>query len=285
MQMNDSHHHQHDSHGARHSCMGMNFKKALIAGIVINLIYVGAEFISGMVFDSVGLISDAGHNLSDVVSLILSLASVIVASRSVTSGFTYGYGKSTILVSLVNSILLLFTVVFIVYESIDKFANPRPVAGSIIAWVAALGILVNALTAFLFFSGKDKDINIKGAWLHMIADALVSLGVVISGMVISWTGWSMIDPIMGLIIAGVILASTWGLLCESFRLTLDGVPSGFDTNKILIKMKSVSGVKDVHHLHLWALSTTEVALTAHLVLPCDSSAEEIDKIKNCVNRY
>ena len=276
-----NHHHDH-SHDGDHSSKGQTFKRALIAGIVINMIYVCAEFLAGIVFDSVGLLSDAGHNLSDVASLILSLAAVIIAGRSISKGYTYGYGKSTILASLLNSIILLGTVAFIVYESIEKFSNPRPVTGSVIAWVAALGILVNAATAFLFFSGKDKDLNIKGAWLHMIADALVSSGVVLSGIVISLTGWSVIDPVIGLMIAGVILASTWELLRESFRLTLDGVPQNFDIDKITEMMKSVSGVVEVHHLHLWALSTSETAMTAHLVVSELCSVDEITRIKDQV---
>lgn len=193
------------------------------------------------------------------------------------SRYTYGYKKSTVLVSLLNAIILLVAVGIILAESIEKLRNPQPIAGGVIAWVAGVGILINAFTAFLFLKDKERDLNIKGAYLHLMADALVSVGVVISGVIISYTHWYIIDPIIGIAIAIVILVSTWNLLRDSLRLSLDGVPAGISAEKIRKLLLQVDGVREIHHLHIWALSTTQNALTAHVVV---ASLEDGEAVKN-----
>ena len=191
------------------------------------------------------------------------------------SCYTYGYKKSTILVSLLNAVILLIAVGIIIAESIDKLFHPVSVDGSAIAWTAGVGVVINALTAWLFMKDKDKDLNVKGAYLHMAADTLVSVGVVASGIIITYTGWSIIDPIIGLGIAVIIIVSTWGLLHDSLRLSLDGVPVGIDAQKIQQLIVEQPGVENCHHLHIWALSTTETALTAHVVIDNITQLEEV----------
>lgn len=264
----NNHHHHQDHH---HEITSLN--RAFIIGISLNLIFVIVEFLAGFWFNSLGLLSDAGHNLGDVASLVLAMLAFRLAKVHPTACYTYGYKKSTVLVSLLNAVILLVAVGLIIGESISKLFHPRPVEGDAIAWVAGIGVGINALTAWLFMKDKDKDLNVKGAYLHMAADALVSVGVVISGLVIAHTGWYILDPVIGLVIAIVIIISTWGLLRDSIRLSLDGVPVGTDVRKVEEAIRSVSGVKDVHHLHIWAISTTETALTAH-VLICDTSNME-----------
>ncbi|MDH6356916.1 cation diffusion facilitator family transporter [Parabacteroides sp. PF5-9] len=268
--------HHHDHH---HEISSLN--KAFIIGISLNLLFVFAEFGAGFWFNSLGLLSDAGHNLGDVASLVLAMLAFRLAKVHPTSKFTYGYKKSTVLVSLLNAIILLVAVGIIIGESIDKLLHPQPIEGEAVAWVAGIGVVINAFTAWLFLKDKDKDLNVKGAYLHMAADALVSIGVVFSGIIIMYTGWYIIDPIIGIVIAVVIVVSTWGLLRDSIRLSLDGVPIGTDIEKIEAEIARVSGVKNVHHLHIWALSTTETALTAHIRIEDTSQMEKIkQEIKN-----
>lgn len=272
----DSHGH-HDHH--HHQISSLN--RAFIIGIVLNIGFVLAEFGAGFWFNSLGLLSDAGHNLSDVASLILAMLAFRLAKVSPTSKYTYGLKKSTVLVSLLNAVILLIAVGIILAESIEKFLHPQPVEGGAIAWVAGIGVLINGFTAWLFLKDKDKDLNVKGAYLHMAADALVSVGVVVSGIIIMHTGWYVIDPVIGIVIALVIVYSTWGLLRDSLRLSLDGVPVGTDLSEIEEAMTTVDGVESVHHLHVWAISTTETALTAHIVLSDLSRMEEIkEEIKH-----
>lgn len=213
--------------------------------------------------------------LSDVVSLVLALLAFRLAKVKANERYTYGYKKSTILVSLLNAVILLVAVGAIVIESIHKLNNPAVVPGGAIAWVAGVGVLINAFTAFLFMKDKEKDLNVKGAYLHMAADALVSVGVLVAGIVISRTGWYIIDPIIGLIVAVVILISTWNLLHDSLRLTLDGVPTSIDSQKVVEAIRALPGVNDVHHIHIWAISTTENALTAHIVLKQSEGMQEV----------
>lgn len=228
-----------------------------------------------------GLLSDAGHNLGDVASLVLAMLAFRLEKVHPNSRYTYGYKKSTILVSLLNAVILLVAVGIIIAESIDKLFHPVSVDGSAIAWTAGVGVVINALTAWLFMKDKDKDLNVKGAYLHMAADTLVSVGVVVSGIIITYTGWSIIDPIIGLGIAVIIIVSTWGLLHDSLRLSLDGVPVGIDAQKIQQLIVEQPGVENCHHLHIWALSTTETALTAHVVIDDIERMEEIKcSIKN-----
>ena len=268
--MSREHSHQHS-----HAINAESLNKAFIIGIVLNLAFVVIEFAAGFWFDSLALLSDAGHNLSDVVSLVLALLAFRLAKVKANERYTYGYKKSTILVSLLNAVILLVAVGAIVIESIHKLSNPAVVPGGAIAWVAGVGVLINAFTAFLFMKDKEKDLNVKGAYLHMAADALVSVGVLVAGIVISRTGWYIIDPIIGLIVAVVILISTWNLLHDSLRLTLDGVPTSIDGQKVVKAIRALPGVDDVHHIHIWAISTTENALTAHIVLKQPEGMQEV----------
>lgn len=268
--MSHEHSHQHS-----HTINAESLNKAFIIGIVLNLAFVVIEFAAGFWFDSLALLSDAGHNLSDVVSLVLALLAFRLAKVKANERYTYGYKKSTILVSLLNAVILLVAVGAIVIESIHKLSNPAVVPGGAIAWVAGVGVLINAFTAFLFMKDKEKDLNVKGAYLHMAADALVSVGVLVAGIVISRTGWYIIDPIIGLIVAVVILISTWNLLHDSLRLTLDGVPTSIDSQKVVEAIRALPGVDGVHHIHIWAISTTENALTAHIVLKQPESMQEM----------
>lgn len=266
-----SDHHEHD-----HRLRSLN--KAFILGISLNLLFVIGEFIVGFLTNSMSLLSDAGHNLSDVASLVLAMIAFRMAKIPANDKYTYGYKKSTVLVSLLNAVILLIAVGIILAESISKILHPEPVKGNVIIWVAGIGIFINAFTAWLFMKDKDRDLNVKGAFLHMAADALVSVGVVISGIIIVYTGWMIIDPIIGIVIAGIIVYSTWGLLRGSIRLSLDGVPANIDKEKIEQLMRSVKGVEDIHHLHIWAISTTETALTAHVVISSPSAMENIKEV-------
>lgn len=261
-------HHHHD-----HTVTSLN--KAFIWGIGLNVGFVVFEFAVGLCYGSMGLLSDAGHNLSDVASLLLAMLAFRLAQARATPKYTYGYKKSTVLISLLNSVILLIAVGVIVAESIGRMIHPEPVVGGAIAWTAGVGVVINGFTAWLFVKDKDRDLNVKGAYLHMAADALVSVGVLVSGLVISWTGWTVVDPIVGLAVAGVIVASVWSLTRDSLRLSLDGVPGGIDIAEIERKMEAVPGVRAVHHIHVWAISTTENALTAHVVLDSLSRMEEV----------
>lgn len=247
-----------------------SLNRAFLIGIALNVAFVAVEFFAGLWYGSMGLLSDAGHNLSDVASLLLAMLAFRLAQARPKPRYTYGYKKSTILISLFNSLILMLAVGFIVAESIDRMIHPAPIPGGVIAWTAGIGVLVNGFTAWLFMKDRKRDLNVKGAYLHMIADALVSVGVVVSGLIISHTGWTIVDPIVGLVVAAAILGSVWSLMHDSLRLSLDGVPAGLDVAEIERRMKSVEGVLAVHHVHVWAISTTEVALTAHVVLsdPC-----------------
>ena len=261
-------HHHHD-----HTVTSLN--KAFIWGIALNVGFVVVEFAVGLCYGSMGLLSDAGHNLSDVASLLLAMLAFRLAQARAPPKYTYGYKKSTVLISLLNSVILLIAVGVIVAESIGRMLHPEPVVGGAIAWTAGVGVAINGFTAWLFMKDKDRDLNVKGAYLHMAADALVSVGVLVSGLVISWTGWTVVDPIVGLAVAGVIVASVWSLTRDSLRLSLDGVPCGIDIAEIERKMEAVPGVRAVHHIHIWAISTTENALTAHVVLDSLSRMEEV----------
>lgn len=262
------HHHEHV-----HELTSLN--KSFIIGITLNILFVLVEFGIGFYYDSLGLLSDAGHNLGDVASLVLAMLAFRLAKVHPNSRYTYGYKKSTVLVSLLNAVILLVAVGIIIAESIDKLLHPVPVEGAAIVWTAGVGVIVNAVTAWLFMKDKEKDLNVKGAYLHMAADTLVSVGVVISGIIIMYTGWTLVDPIIGLVIAVIIVISTGGLLHDSLRLSLDGVPVGIDSEKVGQIILAQSGVESFHHLHIWALSTTETALTAHIVIENLRCMEEV----------
>lgn len=258
--------HSHPDHSHEHVRRLSSLNRAFIVGILLNSLFVVAEFTAGILSNSMGLLSDAGHNLSDVASLLLALLAFRLAQVRPTSRYTYGYRRSTILVSLLNAVILLVAVGAIVVESVRKLIHPEPVGGEVVLWVAGIGVIINFATALLFMRDKDRDLNIKGAYLHMAADALVSVGVMISGAIMMAMGWYLIDPLVGLLVAAVIVWSTWGLLRDSLRLSLDGVPAGIDYDEVFRTVASQPGVSGVHHLHVWALSTTENALTAHIAV-------------------
>lgn len=268
--MESSHDHHHD-----HSPKLTSLSTAFIVGTVLNLAFVIVEGVAGFISNSMGLLSDAGHNLSDTVSLVLAWVAFSLAKKAANKRFTYGYSRSTILASLINAAILLVAIGMIVVESIRKFSNPQPVDGDTVIWVAAVGVVINFATALFFRKGGKKDLNVKGAFLHMAMDALVSVGVVISGIVIKYTGWNIIDPIIGLAIAVIIFISTWNLLKESLRLSLDAVPESIDIDEIEKDMLKVEGVKGIHHIHIWALGTSENAITVHVSVEDVSESERI----------
>jgi cobalt-zinc-cadmium efflux system protein len=258
--------HQHHHHHTHTSRQLAHVNKAFLFSIALNLLYVIAEGTAGIIYNSVALLSDAGHNISDIASLLLSLLAFRLTRKKSTNRFTYGYKKTTILAALTNAVILLIAVGVLGFEVVQRFMRPHPVQGNIIAWVAGLGIIVNALSAFFFFSDRKRDINVRSAFIHLAADAFVSLGVVVAGITIYFTGWLWLDPAIGLVVLIVVLISTWQLLSESFRLSVDAVPAGIDLETIKELMESVPDVVRVHHIHIWAMSTTENALTAHVIL-------------------
>lgn len=272
--MSHEHHHHHHHHVAADNGQ---MRKILWTAIILNLLFVGVEAGMGLWQNSLSLLSDAGHNLSDVFSLVLVVVGLHLVQLHSNEHYTYGYKKSTILISLANALLLLLAVGVILAESVHKLREPAAIDGAVISWTAGVGILINGLTTLLLMRGQKGDINIRGAFLHMAADTLVSIGVVISGLVISRTGWFIIDPIISIVIAIVILVSTWELLRDSMRLALDGVPEGIETEEVMEAMQETAHVTDVHHLHIWAMSTTENALTAHVVIDDEHEATAVRK--------
>lgn len=275
----EHHHHHHAVADNKH------MRNILWTAIILNLLFVGVEAGVGIWQNSLSLLSDAGHNLSDVFSLVLVVVGLHLVQVHSNSHYTYGYKKSTILISLANAILLLVAVGVIVAESVHKLREPAAIDGAVISWTAGIGILINGLTTFLLMRGQKDDLNIRGAFLHMAADTLVSIGVVISGIVISFSGWFIIDPIISLVIAVVILVSTWELLRDSMRLALDGVPEGIEVEEVAEAMRNTDHVKDVHHLHIWAMSTTENALTAHVIIDDEHEASSVRKaLKETLSR-
>jgi len=252
-------------------------RKILWIAIILNLLFVGVEAGVGLWQNSLSLLSDAGHNLSDVFSLVLVVVGMHLVKVHSNEHYTYGYKKSTILISLANALLLLVAVGVIIAESVHKLREPAAINGTVISWTAGVGILINGVTTLLLMRGQKGDLNIRGAFLHMAADTLVSIGVVISGIVIKHTGWFIIDPIISLVIAVVILISTWDLLRDSMRLALDGVPEGIEVDEVAELMRDNEHVTDVHHLHIWAMSTTENALTAHVVVDDEHEAATVRK--------
>lgn len=243
-----------------------NYNRAFAIGITLNVVFVIIEFTYGITAGSLALIADAGHNLSDVISLLLAWGATLIASKLPTEKRTYGFRRVTILASLISSILLLVALGAIAWESIGRFSSPQPVEGMIIILVAGIGVIINTVTALLFVSGQKHDLNIKAAYLHMAADAGVSLGVVIAGVAIMITGWLWLDPVISLVIVIVILIGTWNLLRDSINLSIDAVPEGIDISAIKNYLTKINNVSEIHDLHVWALSTTETALTVHLIV-------------------
>ncbi|WP_346319028.1 cation diffusion facilitator family transporter [Chitinophaga sp. YIM B06452] len=267
------HDHAHAPTGASH------LNRAFLAGIGLNLAFVAVEAVAGFTTGSLALLSDAGHNLSDVASLALSMLAFRLARIPPSSRYTYGYRKSTILISLLNAIILLIAVGAIGYEAIMRFSHPVALAGGPVAIVAGIGIVINSASAFLFFRDKEKDLNVKGAYLHLVADALVSLGTVAAGLLMVYTRQYWIDTAVSLLVMAVIVYGTWGLLRDSLRLSLDGVPVGITVSEIEAAAKKIPGVADLHHVHVWAVSTTENALTAHVTVQPGLAPEQVDKLK------
>ena len=269
------HEHGHEHHGHHHHVIPNSLNGIFIFCIALNLLFVGVEAFVGWTQNSLSLLSDAGHNLSDVFSLVLVLIAFQLAKVRSGAHYTYGLKKSTVLISLLNAVLLLVAVGGIVYESALKFNEPVDVNGVAVSWTAGIGILINGLTVVLLMRGQKNDINVRGAFLHMLADTLVSVGVVVSGVIIALTGWNVVDPIVSLIIAFIILWSTWSLLTASLRLIVDGTPEGIEPDEIQQLMAAEEHVDEVHHLHVWAISTTDNALTAHIVVKNIANMEEV----------
>ncbi len=254
----EAHHHHH----AR-----PDYNRAFAVGVALNIIFVVIEVSYGMMANSLALITDAGHNLSDVMGLLLAWGASYLAGKRPSRRRTYGFSRATILASMFSGLLLLAAVVLISWEAVNRFFTPSEPAGQTIMVVAGIGVLINSITAWFFASGKDHDLNIRGAYLHMAADALVSLGVVVSGFVIWKFGLKWFDPLSSLLIAVVIFWSTWSLLRDSLNLAIDAVPRNLDPQKIRNWLSAQPGVEGLHDLHIWPLSTTETAITAHLLMP------------------
>lgn len=259
------HGHSHGGHG--HSHAPADFGLAFAVGAGLNLAFVAAEFAAGILTGSLALLADAGHNLADVAGLLLAWGAVALAKRPATARRTYGLRKGTILASLANAGLLLAGVGAVAWEAIGRFGEPQPVATGWMAAVAAIGVIINTATALMFMRGRKDDLNVRGVYLHMAADAGVSAGVVVAALVIQLTGWLWLDPAVTLAVLAIIVAGTWGLLRDSLDMALDAAPRGIDPAAVRAALDALPGVTDVHHLHIWAMSTTETALTAHLVAP------------------
>ena len=262
--MDAGHNHAHD-HG--HSHAPADFGRAFGVGVLLNSAFVLIEAVFGVLSGSMALLADAGHNLSDVLGLLIAWGAAVMAARPANARFTYGYKASSMLAALANAGLLLIATGAILIETIDRLFTPEPVAGMAMIVVAGAGIVINGITALLFARGRKHDINIRGAFLHMAADALVSLGVVAAGAVILWTGLWWIDPAASLVIVVVIGVGTWGLLKDSVKMALLAVPDTIHEGEVRAYLADLPGVTAVHDLHIWPMSSTETALTAHLVMP------------------
>jgi cobalt-zinc-cadmium efflux system protein len=259
-----------DSDGAmahRHQHEQVGHGRAFAIGVALNVAFVVVEAVAGLLIGSLALLADAGHNLGDVLGLLLAWGGNVLAQSKPTRRRTYGLRSSSIIAALLNAMLLLVAVGGISWEAIRRLLAPEPPPGPAVIWVAAVGIIINTATALLFLRGRERDVNIRGAFIHMAADAGVSLGVVIAGVAMQVTGWYWLDPAVSLGIAIVILIGTWGLLRESLDLALDAVPKGIEPEAVEDYLANLPGVTEVHDLHIWGLSTTEVALTAHLIVP------------------
>ena len=263
--------HGHGDHGHGHHHAPASYDRAFAIGAALNLGFVVAELGAGLLANSVALLADAVHNLSDVLALLLSWAAVWLARRPPTPSRTYGWGRFSILAALANAIMLLIGIGAIAWEAVHRFGAPEATDTGTVMWVATIGIAINAATAAMFMRGRHGDLNIRAAFLHMAADAAVSLGVVIAALLIGVTGWLWLDPLTSLLIALIITVGTWDLLRQSMGLALDRVPPGISTEKLEARLRDLPGVAEVHDLHVWPLSTTETALTAHLV--CDGTAD------------
>jgi cobalt-zinc-cadmium efflux system protein len=272
------HGHQHGQHahghGAGHGHAPKDFGLAFAAGTALNLGFVVVEVVYGLLANSIALVADAGHNMGDVLGLVMAWVATILARRSPSSTHTYGLRRGTILAALANAVLLLVTIGGIFIEGIRRLIHPGEVESVTIMVVAAIGIVVNGVTAWLFASGRKGDINLRAAFMHMAGDALVSVGVVVAGAVILLTGWGWLDPLVSLVIAGVILVGTWGLLRESVGMSLDAVPAGINSADVSAFLQQQPGVAEIHDLHIWPMSTTETALTCHCLMPAGHPGDQ-----------
>ncbi|MFN3816367.1 cation diffusion facilitator family transporter [Brevundimonas sp.] len=265
-------HHQHHGHGHGHGPVDTGDWRYVVA-LGLNLGFVVVEFWAGVVSGSTALMADAGHNLSDVLALALAGGAAWLARKRARASLTYGYRKGTVLAALANAMLLLAACGWITWEAFQRLMNPVEVASGFIVVVAGIGFVINLGTALLFLKDQHKDLNVRGAYLHMMADAAVSLGVVAAGLVIMFSGWTIIDPMISLVIVAVIVWATWGLLKDSVTLALDGAPAGVDVSAVRQALLDLPGVAAVHDLHVWGLSTTDAALTAHLVRSADAPGD------------
>jgi cobalt-zinc-cadmium efflux system protein len=266
-------HGQPHGDGHVHAIATQNINTRMAVAVALNLIFVVIEAGFGFLSNSVALIADAGHNLSDVLGLVFAWTAMYLGRRPPGARFTYGLGRSSVLAALANAVLLLLACGAIAWEAVGRLASPPAVAAGTVIGVAASGIVINGASAWLLHAGSHGDLNRRSAFVHMLGDAAVSVGVLLSGTLIMFTGWSRIDPIVSLLIVAAILVSTWGLLRDSLHLSLDGVPASVNSSDVMSYLADQRGVTDVHDLHIWALSTTSVALTAHLVVP-DRGAED-----------
>ena len=253
-------HHNHSHHAPK------NYNSAFIIGISLNSLFVIIEGLYGYLSNSLALMADAGHNLSDVAGLLIAWGAIWLTTKKPTSNYTFGLRKSSILSALFNALFLMIAVGIIIWEAIHRLWNPGIIDHKTVIIIAGIGIVINTVTALLFFRNKEDDINISGAYLHMAADALISLGVVISGIIISYTSWFWLDPLVSIIISLIIIYGTWDLLKNAMRLSMDAVPVNIDPSAVKKYLESINGVSDVHDLHIWAMSSTETALSAHLTM-------------------
>jgi cobalt-zinc-cadmium efflux system protein len=274
--MTHTHHH---SHNHSHTTIPEKLNRAFVVGIGLNMAYVIMQIVIGLQINSLSMLSDAGHNFLDVGGLALSLLAFKLTKIKTSKKYTYGYKKSSILISLLNAVILLVSIGAIGYQSVLRFKYPEPLPGTTIAIIALIGIFINGFSAFLFFRDKEKDINVKSAFLHLLSDALVSLGLVVGGIIIHFTNFYWIDPVLSILVCLVIIISTWNLLKDSIRLSMDGVPENISFEDVKQAALQIEGVIDFHHIHIWAISTTENALTGHLVVADNLSNATINEIK------
>ena len=268
-----AHAHQHDGHSHAHA--PASFDRAFAIGVGLNVAFVVAELLFGLHTHSLALIADAGHNLGDVLGLVLAWAGVVLARRQPTPRRTYGMRRFSILAAIANAGILLIAVGAIIVEALERLRHPAPVAGGLVSVVAGIGIVINLGTALAFMRGREHDLNIRGAFLHMLGDAAASAGVVVAGLLIAATGLLWIDPLVSLLLAALITWSTWGLARDSVNLALDAVPAGIDPLEVEAMLRNLEGVVEVHDLHIWGMSTTDVALTAHLIRPCHGGEDAL----------
>jgi cobalt-zinc-cadmium efflux system protein len=265
-------HHDHDhcqghAHGHHHHAAPASHGRAFAFAIALNSVFVIVEFVYGFIANSTALMADAGHNLSDVLGLALAWGAAILAQHKPSARYTYGLRSSSMLAALVNAMLLMFACGGIAWQALQQLLNPSPVAGITVSVVAAVGIAVNGVSAWLFMAGSKTDINLRGAYLHLAADAAISLGVLVAGLAVLYTGWAWLDPAVSIVIVALIMLGTWSLLREALRMMLAAVPASVDAPRVEQFLRDSAGVSDVHDLHIWAMSTSETALTAHLVMP------------------